>query len=188
MFSELFKKKNICVGVVLVLMVAFCASGCKKAEGAESAADKKTKSKSKTKTVGDDIKEDDFREFFYTYSKTVNPPEFQRYRFYIEDGKYMFYHEKREGDNVFLTEDDITISGVKELTEEECNKFFKLISGGNVRNRREDDTTGGSGPWLYLYWNGDEGKCQEFSFKENDDLFEFEEFCIELKELELSDE
>lgn len=62
------------------------------------------------KIVGKTIKESDFKEFYYTYSSTTNPPEFQRYRIYIENGKRMFYHEKREGDNVFLTEEDIIFS------------------------------------------------------------------------------
>ena len=38
------------------------------------------------KVVGKTITEDKFREFYYTYSTTVNPPEFQRYRFFKEDG------------------------------------------------------------------------------------------------------
>ncbi len=39
-----------------------------------------------SKTVGKQITKDKFKEFFYTYSATVNPPEFQRYRFFVEDG------------------------------------------------------------------------------------------------------
>lgn len=117
-----------------------------------------------TKTVGKSIKEDDFKEFYYTYSTTVNPPEFQRYRIYIENGKRMFYHEKREGDHVFLTEEDITVSGEFELTSEEWETFWNCISGGRVENRKESTASGGSGPWLYLYWNGDKNKCQEFTF------------------------
>lgn len=133
------------------------------------------------KTVGTTIKEDDFKEFYYTYSTTVNPPEFQRYRIYIENGKKMFYHEKREGDKVFLTEDDITVSGEIELSSKEWETFWSFISGGTVENRKESTTSGGSGPWLFLYWNGDKDKCQQFSFADLEKENGFEEFCEELK-------
>lgn len=133
------------------------------------------------KTVGKTINEGDFKEFYYTYSTTVNPPEFQRYRIYTENGKRMFYHEKREGDKVFLTEEDITVSGKIELTAEEWETFWSYISGGTVKNRSESTASGGSGPWLYLYWNGDKDKCQEFTFANSEKEAEFEEFCVELK-------
>ena len=135
------------------------------------------------KTVGKAVKEGDFKEFYYTYSTTVNPPEFQRYRIYIdENGRRMFYHEKREGDRVFLTEEDITVAGERELTSEEWDTFWNCISGGVVVNRRESVTSGGAGPWLYLYWKGDKDKCQVFTFGERENLYEFEEFCKGLKE------
>ena len=54
------------------------------------------------KSVGKQISKDKFKEFYYTYSTTVNPPEFQRYRFYMEDGKVFFYHEKERGIIHFL--------------------------------------------------------------------------------------
>lgn len=134
-----------------------------------------------TKTVGKTIKEDAFREFYYTYSTTVNPPEFQRYRIYTENSKRMFYHEKREGNTVFLTEEDITVSGEVELTPEEWERFWSFISGGTVKARKERVTAGGPGPWLYLYWNGDKDKYQEFTFADSEKKTEFEEFCMELK-------
>lgn len=133
------------------------------------------------KIVGKDIKESDFKEFYYTYSSTVNPPEFQRYRIYTENGKRMFYHEKREGNKVFLTEEDITVSGTTELTAKEWETFWSYISGGKVENRKENTNSGGAGPWLYLYWNGDKNKCQEFTFADFRKKTEFEEFCVRLK-------
>ena len=132
------------------------------------------------KVVGKTITEDKFREFYYTYSTTVNPPEFQRYRFFKEDGKAFFYHEKREGNNTFLTEEDITVSGTKELSNEEWTTFWDLIDGGSVVNRKENVNSGNSGPWLFLYWDGDKDKCQEFAFKEYEDVDEFEAFCERL--------
>lgn len=137
---------------------------------------------SRNKTVGKDIKESDFDKFYYTYSSTAYPPQFQRYLFYMEDGKPMFYHEQREGDKVFLTEEDVTVSGTMELTTDEWNRFWDYINGGTVKNREENISTGGSGPWLYLYWQGDKGKCQQFSFVDYGTEVEFEEFCKELKE------
>lgn len=134
------------------------------------------------KIVGKTITEEDFKEFYYTYSTTVNPPEFQRYRFYIEDGKKMFYHEKREGNKTFLTEEDITVTGVRELSSEEWEKFWNYITGGTVENRKEDTSTGGSGPYLYLYWNGDKNKCQEFTFASLEKKTGFEAFCETLKQ------
>lgn len=136
------------------------------------------------KSVGKQISKDKFKEFYYTYSTTVNPPEFQRYRFYLEDGKAFFYHEKREGNNTFLTEEDITVSGTRELTNEEWDTFWKLIDGGNVVNRKENTNTGDSGPWLYIYWDGDKNSCQKFSFREDELVYDFVEFCEGLTKLE----
>jgi len=133
------------------------------------------------KTVGKTIKEDDFKEFYYTYATTVNPPEFQRYRIYMESGKRMFYHEKREGNKVFLTEEDITVSGETELSAQEWEVFWNCISGGSVKNRKESTDSGQSGPWLYLYWNGDRNKCQEFTFADLERANAFEEFCMRMK-------
>ena len=132
--------------------------------------------------VGKKITENKFKDFYYTYATTVNPPEFQRYRFYMENGKAFFYHEKREGNNVFLTEDDITISGTKELSSEEWDVFWRLINGGCVTKRSENVSSGNSGPWLYLYWDGDKDICQEFAFKEYETVYEFEMFCEGLVE------
>lgn len=133
------------------------------------------------KTVGKNIKENDFIEFYYTYSTTTNPPQFQRYRIYTDNGKKMFYHEKREGDTVFLTEDDITVSGSIELTQKEWESFWSYLSGGTVRNRKERFTSGGSLPSLYLYWKGDKDKCQEFTFEDVQKQVDFEALCIEFK-------
>ncbi|MDO4189403.1 MAG: hypothetical protein Q4D29_10485, partial [Lachnospiraceae bacterium] len=140
------------------------------------------------KVVGKKITKDKFKDFYYTYATTVNPPEYQRYRFYVEGGKTFFYHEKREGNNTFLTEEDITVCGTKELSSEEWDKFWNLIDGGSVRKRKESADSGNSGPWLYLYWEGDKNTWQEFSFKEYEDMQEFEEFCKGLVESVLEDE
>ena len=132
------------------------------------------------KTVGKDIKIDEITEFYYTYSSSTNPPDYQRYRFYVDDGKYMFYHEARKGDHWPLTEDDITVSGKVELTEEQWKEFFKLLENGKVKKREEHLESGDPGPWLYLYWKKDGGKVQEFSFETGGRVLEFVEFCRKL--------
>lgn len=176
MDSKIKNKFNTLFVTAIAACLAFSCMGCADAGGFSLF------SGVGEKVVGKKITEDKFKDFYYTYATTVNPPEFQRYRFYMEDGKAFFYHEKREGNNVFLTEDDITVSGTKELSGEEWAFFWNLIDGGSVRKRQENTQSGGSGPWLYLYWNGDKDICQEFTFKEYETVYEFEEFCKGLVE------
>ena len=133
------------------------------------------------KVVGKDIELSKVQQFYYTYSTSTNPPDYQRYRIYLEDGKYWFYHEQREGDHWPLTEDDITVSGTKELSLMEREAFFDLLSGGRVIKRELDITDGKAGPWLYLYWDGDKGEWQQFSFAKPAMVQQFEEFCEKLK-------
>ena len=132
------------------------------------------------KLVGTDITIGDVTEFYYTVSTSTNPPHYQRYRFYVEDGKYMFFHEKREGDHWPLTEDDATVTGTVELTEAEWEEFFGCLRGGTVVKRTESLDSGSSGPWLYLYWDGDKSKYQEFSFASLAERAAFKELCEKL--------
>ena len=134
----------------------------------------------------EDIGIEDITEFYYTYDSSADPPEYQRYRFHAEGGRYFFFHEKREGDDWPLTEDDASVSGTLELSENEWILFWQLLSGGKVRNRKESLDDGDAGPWLYLYWKGDQGICQEFSFPSWAALTAFESFCEELKEREVA--
>ncbi len=133
------------------------------------------------KTVGTDIKIEDITDFYYTVDSSTDPPDFQRYRFYAEDGAYWFYHETRAGDHWPLTEADITVSGALELSPDQWAAFFDCLTGGTVRNRQESADSGGRGPWLYLYWTGDRGTCQEFSFASRDAEAAFEDLCLALK-------
>jgi len=132
------------------------------------------------KVVGADITMKDITEFYYTYATSTNPPDYQRYHFYVKDGAYMFYHEKREGNHWPLRETDITVSGKKELSQEEWTAFFNCISGGKVEKRKEHLESGGSGPWLFLYWKGDKSKFQEFNFANWNKKASFEEMCVKL--------
>jgi len=54
------------------------------------------------------------------------------------------------------------------------------VKGGKVEKRKEHLESGGSGPWLYLYWKGDKAKIQEFSFANLGKKTSFEEFCVKL--------
>ena len=129
------------------------------------------------KLVGTDVKLESVTEFYYTYSTSTDPPQYQRYRFYTEDGKRFFFHEKREGDHWPLTEDDATVAGTVELTEAEWEAFFDCLKGGTVKKREENLDSGRAGPWLYLYWNGDKSKYQEFTFASYGARCDFEELC-----------
>ena len=133
-------------------------------------------------TVGTDIQKDDITEFYWTRSSSTNPPDYQRYRFYAADGKYFFYHEKREGRHWPLTENDVTVSGTKELTADEWEQFFGFLKDGSVKKRSDSAESGGAGPWTYLYWKNDRSRYQEFSFASSAAGAAFEEFCRGLKD------
>ena len=130
------------IAAVLVAMMGAFISGC----GAVK----------KELTVGSDIKKEDITELYYTDSATTNPPRFQRYHFNTEDGKYLFTHEKREGENVFISEDSITVTGTLELTEGQWEEFLNLVNGGTVTKRGENIATGANKA-LFLYCAGDKG-------------------------------
>ena len=130
-----------------------------------------------------DISTGDFTEFYYTVSSSTYPPEFQRYRFYSENGEVYFYHETREGDHWPLTEADVTVSGTLKLSDEQKTAFFAALEGGTVTARDESADSGGSGPWLYIYWNGDKAKYQKYSFADYGAQSKFLELCLELKAL-----
>ena len=136
---------------------------------------------SAVKTVGTDVKIGDITEFYYTLSGSTNPPYYQRYRFYVENGKYYFYHETRAGDHWPLTEEDVTVNGTAELSEEQWNEFYKLLENGKVEKRKENLDSGDDGPWLYLYWKKDKGDIQEFTFESLGKRAEFVEFCEKLR-------
>lgn len=132
------------------------------------------------KTVGREIRESDITEFYYTLSGSTYPPHYQRYRFYIENGQLWFYHEKREGNRWPLQEEDITVSGKKALSDGEKKTWYQCLEGGTVKAREVDTSSGGAGPWLYLYWKGDGGVVQQFTFASLEKQRTFETFCAGL--------
>ncbi len=136
----------------------------------------------KTLTVGADIQSGDITDFYYTFSSSTFPPQYQRYRFYAENGTHRFFHEKREGDHWPLLESDATDSGTKVLNAEEWKAFFRSIEGGTVKNREEHLESGDSGPWMYLYRNGGPKEGQEFYFATLGARNAFLDLCARLKE------
>ncbi|MCR5442380.1 MAG: hypothetical protein K6E89_01360 [Sphaerochaetaceae bacterium] len=158
-----FRKYLIAITIVLIAcaLPAFCGG--------------------RTEVVGKGIKPADITEFWYTYSSSVNPPEFRRYRFYIDDGVWHFYHERREGNHWPLSESDITVSGDIVLPEDHLEELFRCLEGGSVRARGSSAESGNSGPWLYLFWKGDKSKYQEYSFGSYSDRLSLEVLCISLE-------
>ena len=68
-----------------------------------------------------------------------------------------------------------------ELTDEQWKQVFELFSGGKVREKEESVESGGSGPWLYLYWRNDKGRYIEFEFESVEKKLAFEQLCGQLK-------
>jgi len=169
------KLSILLAALAALLLAVFALAGCSaKPDDPAPAAGRGEK------LVGTDVKPGDVTEFYYTYSTSTDPPHYQRYRFYTEDGKRYFFHEKREGDHWPLTEDDATVTGTVELTDAEWDTFFDCLKGGTVKKREENLDSGGAGPWLYLYWNGDKSKYQEFTFESYGARRDFEELCQKL--------
>lgn len=135
-------------------------------------------------TVGIDISSYDITDFYYTYENINFNAFYQRYRFYVENGKQFFSYETRErkGEYGPATEKDVTRKGTIELSSEEWERFFDHIKGGTVVPRKESVESGGRGPWLYLYWVNDKSRNQVFSFASAGDLAVFEEYCSGLAE------
>ena len=165
-------KKNFLVVIILACAVAIAFTV---AAGNSIVKEKEMK-------VGKNITVEDITKFYYTEASSTNPPNYQRYRFYVDNGKYMFYREKREGNSFPLTEKDISLTDTKELSEQEWSAFCNCIIGGKVSKRTENTESGNSGPWTYLYWKGDRSKYQEYEFESPEKAAEFEEMCKELSE------
>ena len=132
--------------------------------------------------VGKDIVLEDITEFYFTISTSTCPAYYQRYRFYTENGKYRMFHETRRGEAWPLTEEYTTQSGTVKLTDEQWNEFYEFLKDGKVTARSENLEDGASGPWMYLYWPGDAGDYQEFSFAQPGRKLSFEEFCESLRD------
>ena len=131
------------------------------------------------KTVGKGIRHDAITEFYYTEATSTNPPYYQRYHLYAAKEGYFLFHETREGNHWPLTEADRTRAGSIELTRPEWEGALALLEGGTVVKRQNETETGAMGPFLFLYWKGDMGKVQEFSFPDRGAEDRFLQWCLE---------
>lgn len=163
--------------MTLCLMMGVSLFGCKEETDGPSVNKTYRIPKNGVCVVGTDIDAEDITEFYYTVDAPLAVSFYQRYRFYTEDGKHLFFHETREGGSWPMDESYTTKSGTVELSEQDWNAFFEILKNGTVRAREEDLSTGGSGPWLYLYWKGDQGKYQEFTFADYGSRLSFEAYC-----------
>ncbi len=132
-------------------------------------------------TVGAEVPLESVRDFYWTESTSTYPPYYQRYRFYLEEDGPLFFHETREGGGFPQTEEDITSSGTVGLTAEDWVRFLLCVNGGSVQPREDRLEDGLSGPWTYLYWLGDRGIYQEFTFASPESESAFGELCEELR-------
>ena len=125
----------------------------------------------------------DITDFYYTYDWSGYNARYQRYRFYVEDGQYLFYHETRriEDDYGWASEADITASGTLSLDIYEWAGFLDYLTGGSAAEPEESVTDGDSGPWMYLYYrSGDTIERREFHFASAERRSDFEDYCSAL--------
>ena len=169
----MFKLFDAICATLLLAGVFFLTAGC-----GESGAALSGKA---VFVVGKDISLTQVKDFYYTIDASTNPPLFQRYRFTNQNGKYTFYHEKREGNTWPLTEKHITVSGTTALSAEQWAELGRCLRDGKVTKRVEDTSTGKRGPWLFLYWEGDKAVYQEFTFASLGQKKSFEELAARLK-------
>ena len=130
--------------------------------------------------VGKNIALDEITDFYFTRASSTFPPDYQAYRFYIEDDAPHFYHETREGDSWPLTEEDITVSGTKDLSQDEWDEFCSFLEGGHVKKDDDEPVDGDDGPWFSLYWKRDRSVFRDFSFAAYDTQISFEDYCAGL--------
>ena len=163
----------IITGITLITMLAGCT--------AEEEAGEMSLS-GKTMIIGTDIAFEDITDFYYTEENINFNACYQRYRFYVEDGKHLFFHETRERKNDYgpCTEEDTVQIGTIELSDDQWSEFTALVNGGAVTAREDSTDSGGRGPWLYLYWKDDKSKYQQFSFESYETEAKFEEYCLTL--------
>ncbi len=156
-------------GVLLMLICLSCLFGGCGRSGRDTVTDRR-------------IPADDVTEFCYTYSNINYDASYQRYRFYVENGKYVFAHETREkpGDYGPATEADVTAAGTRELSAEEWKAFLALLKDGRVSVRRDSAESGDAGPWTFIYWKNDKGKYQAFDFPTLAARQALENFCASL--------
>ena len=131
---------------------------------------------------GSEISDGDIAEFVYTFDHIGYNAEYQRFRFYTENGKHMFFHERREirGDYGFASEKDVTRKGDFQLKQNEWQSFCSFLQNGEIRQRNDEPVDGDDGPWMYIYLKNSDSRGQEFYFADLQTRGSFEDFCESL--------
>ena len=132
------------------------------------------------------IQQGDIVDFYYTYDWVGYNAKYQRYRFYIEDGQYLFYHESRgtENDYGWNSPDDVISSGTLTLDIYEWADFLAYLKGGSIKTPEESIEDGDSGPWMYLYYKSHGNiERKEFFFSSAAQQLSFEDHCRLLMEV-----
>lgn len=131
------------------------------------------------KQIGKHIAPHSILSFTYTYSSSVNPPNYIRYQFSMEDGAPVFRYEYRKGNHWPLTEEDISDASSVFLTHAQWQEMLSCLENGKVTQRKTQTESGDAGPWTYITWRGDKGKYQQFSFPDTGKRADFERLCIQ---------
>lgn len=131
---------------------------------------------------GTEFKDSDILEFYYTYDRSGYNAEYQRYRFYSENGKHMFDHDHRQirNDYGFAYEARPDRKGTFALKDDEWEEFCGFLQDGEISQRNDEPLDGDSGPWMYLYLDGYDSEGLVFAFASADTQLSFEEFCDSL--------
>ena len=107
---------------MLVMLIMVILSGCSKEPypSGKNDSNKNIENDKKSMIVGEDIKEDDIGEFYYTIENINYDAYYLRYLFRVEDGKHIFFFEERERIDDYgpTTEDDTKAKAEFELTDE----------------------------------------------------------------------
>ncbi len=170
-------KRIVCL---LLCAMTGLAAGCREAEepAGQAALDELTVRLSD----GTEFPLTEMKDFFYTYDNINYNAVYQRYRFYTEDGKLMFYHETREvkGNYGPAEEKDIKKKGTISLSAKRCAEFAAYLQEGTAKEREELVEDGDSGPWMYLYLINGDPKGLEFRFSSYEKELAFKDFCAKL--------
>ena len=131
---------------------------------------------------GTKVSIDGIDDFYYTYENINYNAFYQRYRFFTDNGKYMFFHETRERKDDYgpADESDTTKKGEFELTKQQWSDFYDLIREGRANERNEIVEDGDSGPWMYIYSKKLVEEGYEYHFASYDARLKFEDFCASL--------
>ena len=129
---------------------------------------------------------EEITEFYYTVENINYDAFYQRYRFYKEDGKYMFQHETRERPGQYgpATKEDITNSGTFELSGAEWKDFLTCLKDGTVSAIKDSGESSSSGVWTFIYWKKDKGRYRVFEFPDYETRVRLEEYCSLLSQAE----